>query len=279
MDTTNLRVFAEEREPGLLYLTWEWPADSEPRDPAADRRAVAAALHVRQRIVSGKPEEAGVLVRYVPEEIEKAEIAALVRSTLATEEDLKARSNDLLRRVPTYLNLAQRLALDERISPLPDAARNMGNRRGLGRASLPLQMIPGFRLITRLHTVLPVLQSLASWSRDAPPDVVESHLAGAGLTREQLDLDHGTAQEMMLFAREVSGETAAQVGRKAGELTQQASVLGKQWWGKAREKRDELMEERNSSAATQPEKKSAVDVKEVEAEEPLVQRSDERTEP
>lgn len=277
MDTTNLRVWAEEREPGLIYLTWQWPETVEGRDHAADRRAVASAFHVRQRIEFGKPEGDGVLIRYLPEEIDKAEIAAILRSTLAIDADLKARGNELMRRIPTYLNLAQRLALDERISPLPGAARNMAHRQGVPRAGLPLQMIPGFRLISRLHTILPVLQGLASWSRDAPPDVVENHLASAGLSREQLDLDHATAQEMMLFAREVSSEKAGQVGRKAGELTSQAAVLGKQWWEKAREKRDEFIEERERAAAADPvpEEPAA----QLEPDDDLVQRSDERSEP
>lgn len=242
MDTTSLRVWSEEREPGLVHLTWQWPDDAGERDFAADRRAVASAIGVRQRVKSAIPEGNGVLVRFDPEEMEKKELAEVLRATLAIEADLKTRSNEMVRRVPTYLNLAQRLALDERVSPLPDAARSMTHRRGMSRAALPFQMVPGFRLITRLHTILPVLQSLASWSRDAPPEVVESHLSSAGLSREQLDLDHATADEMMLFAREFSGEKASQVGRKAGELTSQASVIGREWWGKAREKRDEMLE-------------------------------------
>jgi hypothetical protein len=250
LDTTNLRVWSEEREPGLVHITWEWPEDAGERDFASDRRAVASALDVRQRIMSARPEADGVLVRFDPEQIEKKELAEILRSTLAIEEDLKTRGNELMRRVPTYLNLAQKLALDERISPLPDAARSMTHRRGMSKAALPFQMIPGFRLITRLHTILPVLQSLASWSRDAPPEVVESHLGSAGLSREQLDSDYATAHEMMLFAREFSGEKAGQVGRKAGELTSQASVVGRQWWEKAREKRDQMMEpdDRNSGS-------------------------------
>ena len=280
MDTTNLRVWAEEREPGLIHLTWEWPEDTEGRDHAADRRAVAAAFHVRQRIELGKPEGAGVLVRYDPEQMDKAEIAAILRSTLTIEADLKTRSNEMLKRVPTYLNLAQRLALDERISPLPDAARNMSHRpAGIPRAGLPLQMIPGFRMISRLHTIMPVLQGLASWSRDAPPEVVENHLASAGLSREQLDLDHATAQEMMLFAREFSGEKAGQVGRKAGELTSQASVIGRQWWDKAREKRDEMMEEREKSAAAPAQSTPDSNEPDIEASAELVKSADERAEP
>jgi hypothetical protein len=280
LDTTNLRVWAEEREPGLIHLTWEWPEGTEGRDHAADRRAVASAFHVRQRIELGKPEGAGVLVRYDTEQIDKAEIAEILRSTLTIEVDLKTRSNEMLKRVPTYLNLAQRLALDERISPLPDAARNMSHRpAGIPRAGLPLQMIPGFRMISRLHTIMPVLQGLASWSRDAPPEVVENHLASAGLSREQLDLDHATAQEMMLFAREYSGEKAGQVGRKAGELTSQASVIGKQWWDKAREKRDEMLEERERSSAAPAQGTPDSDEPDIEPSAELVKSADERAEP
>src|SRR5690606_29132301 len=103
----------------------------------------------------------------------------------------------------------------------------------------------------RLHMVLPVLQSLASWSRDAPPEVVEHHLQGAGLSREQLDLDYATAQEMMLFVRDYSGEKAEQFTRKTGELASQASVIGRQWFEKAREKRDEFRKQ--YAQAAQPE--------------------------
>jgi hypothetical protein len=279
LDTANVRVWSEEIEPGVVHLTWERPDDGEEHDPATDRRVVAAALHVRQRIESCKPDGEGMLVRYDPEQMDKQEIAAILREALAIETDLKTRSNDLVRRTPTYLNLAQKLALDDRVSPLPDAARNMAASRGSGipRAGLPLHMIPGFRLATRLHMILPALQSLASWSRDAPPDVVEHHLASAGLSREQLDMDHATAQEMMLYAREISGEKAAQVGKKAGELTAQASVIGKQWWQKAREKRDEFVEARDQAA--QPTGETIVDVQ-VEDGDPdeSVERADERSE-
>lgn len=281
MDTANVRVWSEEIEPGVLHLTWEWPDDGEEHDSATDRRVVAAALHVRQRIESCKPDGDGVLVRYDPEQIEKKEIAAILREALAIEADLKTRSNDLVRRTPTYLSLVQKLALDERVSPLPDAARNMAASRGTGfpRAGLPLHMIPGFRLATRLHMLLPALQSLASWSRDAPPEVVEHHLTSAGLTREQLDLDHATAQEMMLYARDFSGEKAAQVGKKAGELSAQASVIGKQWWQKAREKRDEFVESREQAARPSESKEPIIDVQ-VEDDDPgfSVERADERSE-
>ncbi len=237
MDPNEIRAWAEEQAPGVICLTWEWPEGTADRDPAAERRSVAAALAVRQPIQSAKPSGDGVLVRYNPEEIDKTEIAEILRATLVIEEELKDRGSEMLRRVPTYLNLAQRLARDERISPLPGAAREMGQRRGMPGSAGPLQMVPAFRMISRISTILPVLQSLASWSRDAPPDVVEHHLASAGLSREQLDLDHATAHEMMLFAREYSTEKASEIGRKAGELTSQATTIGRDWIRKAQEKR------------------------------------------
>jgi hypothetical protein len=237
VDTNDVRAWAEEQEPGVIFLTWEWPEGTQDRDAAADRRTIASALSVRQRIKSAKPSGDGVLVRYKAEEMEKAEIAEILRSALAVEDDLKSRGNEMLKRVPTYLNLAQKLARDERISPLPGAAREMGHRRGNPVKAAPLQMVPGFRLISRLHTILPVLQSLASWSRTAPPEVVENHLSSAGLSRDQLDLDHATAHEMMLFAREYSTEKAGEIGRKAGELTSQATTMGREWLRKAQEKR------------------------------------------
>lgn len=281
MDTENLRVWSEEIEPGVLHLTWEWPDDGDEHDRATDRRMVAAALHVRQRIESCKPDGDGVLMRYDAEQMDKKEIAAIIRQALTVDTDLKTRSNELMRRTPTYLKLAQKLALDDRLSPLPDAARNMAaSRGGIPRAGLPLHMIPGFRLATRLHTILPALQSLASWSRDAPPEVVEHHLTSAGLSREQLDMDHATAQEMMLYARDFSGEKAAQAGKKAGELSAQASVLGKQWWQKAREKRDEFIESREQSDTVVETTAIVASDEPVEQAEPLesVERADERPE-
>lgn len=245
METSNIRVWAEEQEPGHLYLTWEFPEDSESRDEATDRRAVAAALHVHQFVKSAKPERAGVLVRYDAEHLEKSEIAAILRATLANETPFKDRASDVLKRVPTYLNLAQKLALDSRISPLPDAAQTVTRRPAAGLPpGLPLHMIPGLRMATRVHAALPALQSLASWSQDAEPEVVEGHLASAGLTREQLELDHAAAQEMMFYARDFSGEKAAQAKVIAGDLASQASVTGRHWWEKAREMRDEFVESR-----------------------------------
>lgn len=237
MDTNDVRAWAEEHEPGVILLTWEWPEDAGDRDRAADRRSVASALAVRQRIKSAKPSGDGVLVRYDAEGMDKAEIADILRGTLAVEDDLRARGNEMLKRIPTYLNLAQRLARDERISPLPDAARGMAQRRGTPTGPAALQMIPAFRLLSRVYTILPVLQSLASWSRSAPPDVVENHLSSAGLSREQLDRDHATSHEMVLFAREYSSEKAGDIGRRAGELTSQATSKGREWVRKAQEKR------------------------------------------
>lgn len=276
METSNIRVWSEEYDPGQLYLTWAFPDDAGPRDAANDRRAVAAALHIHPHVKVAKPDGDGVRVQYNPELMEKSEVAAILRTALSNETPFKDRASEVLKRTPTYLNLAQKLALDSRISPLPEAAQSMTRRPATGLpGGLPLQMIPGFRMIGRIQALLPALQSLASWSRDAPPDVVEGHLASAGLSREQLEQDHATAQEMMFYARDFSGEKASQAKDVAGELASQASVIGRQWWEKAREKRDEFVESR---AAAQEAATVAADEEDEQPEHELVEPVDETRE-
>lgn len=282
VDTSEIRVWAEEEEPGFIHVTWAFPDDDDPRDEASDRRAVAATLHVHPHVKNARPEGSGVTVRYDAEQLQKSDIAAMVRAALANSVPFKERASDVLKRVPTYLNLAQKLALDSRVSPLPEAAQNFARRPATGLPpGLPLHVIPGFRLASRIQTALPVLQSLATWSRDAPPEVVAAHLLDAGLSREQLDLDHATAQEMKFYVRDFSGEKAEQAKVIASDLASQASVAGRQWWQKARVLRDEFIESRAGAQAASDDagNETTVTVVENEPEDRLVEAVDEGSEP
>lgn len=223
---TTIRVFAEERAPGELLLTWEWTgAAGVERDAEADARAVAATLGVVRGVSGTTVTPEGVTVLYDAAVVDKARIAGALRGALRLEGDLRARANDLLKRAPTYASLARSLALDERVSPVPEVARQAATRkRGATRAT-PLRLIPGFAFLHQLYTLLPVLRALSSWSREASPEVVEEHLAAVGLSREQLDRDMATAQEGMLLAREKTAGTAS----RAAERAKRARDTAREW--------------------------------------------------
>jgi hypothetical protein len=220
--TTTPRVWAEERGAGRVLLTWEWAEDTPARDRGPEARAAAATISVRAGVTLAEPAEEGVLVEHDPEVITRAELAAALRGALTQEADLKSRANALLRRAPAYANLARSLALDERVSPVPEAARAAAQRRTAPLRATPLRMIPGFPLLSQLPTLIPVLRSLSSWSRNAPPGVVDEHLAGAGMTREQLDRDLATAHEALAFGKSYTRDAAGKVARKASALASSA---------------------------------------------------------
>jgi hypothetical protein len=83
-------------------------------------------------------------------------------------------------------------------------------------------MIPGFRLVSQIQLLIPVLRTLSSWSRTASPEVVHEHLSKVGLSREILDGDLATANEAMAFARAFASEKASVAAAKAGILAGQA---------------------------------------------------------
>jgi hypothetical protein len=229
-----VRVWAEEREGNTLLLTWEWPSGADAgRDRGADGRAAAATIGVRPGVLTAESTSAGVEVTYDPELISKAELAAALRAALALDSDLKTRGNELLKRAPTYARLAKSLALDERVSPVPQAARDAAQAR---RTSAPLRMVPGFSLISQLPTLIPVLRSLSTWSRTAPPGVVDEHLGAHNLTRETLDRDLATAHEMLAFARAYTTEMAGKAARKATSLATQATGAAHDWLQKRNER-------------------------------------------
>lgn len=231
---TAVRVWAEEQGPGELLLTWEWPDDAgTQRDAAGDARSIAAMVGVRPGVLSTEATGNGVRVVFDPAEIGKPELAAALRLALAQESDLRTRIGETAKRAGTYLTLAKTLALDERISPVPEAARAAAKRR-----TGPTAMIPGFTLISRVQTLLPVLRSLSTWSRTAPPGVVEEHLSAAGLSRELLDSDLATTQEAIAFARDYATQTAGRFARKAGALASQATTASREYIEQRNQKRN-----------------------------------------
>lgn len=235
--TDGVRVWAEERGEGehTVLLTWQWPDDdaAAARDFAADARAAAATIGVRPGVLSSEATAGGVLAEYDPALTTRADLAAALRAALALESDLKTRGNELLKRAPAYARLAKALALDERVSPAPQAMREAAEAR---RQTTALRMVPGFSLLSQLPTIIPVLRSLSSWSRTAPPGVVEEHLGAHDLSRAILDRDLATAHEMLAFARAYTTETAAKAARKATSLAAQATGAAHQWLQKKSER-------------------------------------------
>lgn len=228
----DVRVFAESREGNELLLSWLWPEQGDAsREIAADARSVAATIGILDGVSSARPEGDGVAVIVDPEKTSKAELAAAVRRALAQEDDLKARSNAMIKRIPKYASLAAALALDERLSPVPEVARQTAARRVAApvRTAVPLRMVPGLPLITQIHSFIPVMRSLRSWSRTASPDVVEQHFINAGLDRSQLDVDLATAHEAIAFARAYAADTASRVTERATDVATQARDRTRAW--------------------------------------------------
>lgn len=231
----NVRVWAEEREGSEILLTWEWQDNErERRDHDADRRTVAATISVLGGVVSTAPHDAGVTVVYDPDVVTRAEIAAALRSALALEDDLRTRSNDMLRRIPKYATLAASIALDDRLSPVPEVARQTALRRAAG----PTRIIPGFPLLTQIHTIIPMMRSLSSWSRTASPEEVELHFRKVGLSREQLDRDLATSQEAIAHARAQASATTAAMTARATDAASQARTRTREWLRRQQEKLD-----------------------------------------
>jgi hypothetical protein len=223
------------REDGHALLTWQ-RAEPVPdnTDGASDARAVAATVGVMDGVSSATTSEGGVLVTYDPDIVSRQQLAGAVRAALNLDADLKTRGNELMKRMPAYLGLAKALALDERVSPVPEAARQAAASRGTSMraaGALPVagRFIPGLPLITRLQTLVPVLRALGSWSREASPEAVAEQLDRAGLTRDQLDRDLATAQEAVAFARDYASETAGKAASVATAAAIQARDKAREW--------------------------------------------------
>jgi hypothetical protein len=228
--TSDIRVWAEERAPGEILLTWQWPETSgSERDAAADARAIAATVVVLKGVTSAEPTPDGVRVRFDTDAVTRAQIAAALRAALAQEGDLKTRANDLMKRAPDYANLARSLALDERVSPMPEVARQAASRRSGAAGATALRMIPGVPLVSQLYSLLPMLRALGSWSREASPEVVDEHLAAVGLTREVLDRDLATTHEAMLLVKEHTAGAASKAAAKATTAATQARDAAREW--------------------------------------------------
>jgi|GEM_PF-1999040 len=233
--TLRSRVWAETRGEGEVLLTWQ-RAEPVPEDAnkAADARAVAATVGVLAGVTSATAAEGGVVVTFDPAVVSRPQLANAVRAALNLDTDLRTRGNELMKRTPAYLGLAKSLALDERVSPVPEAARQAAATRSTSlrtAGALPVagRFIPGFPLIARLHTLVPVLKALGSWSREESPEAVEEHLQRAGLTREQLDRDLATAQEAVAFARDYAAERVGKAAATATTAALQARAKAREW--------------------------------------------------
>lgn len=224
----TIRVWAEDDGDDALRLTWAWEPEPEAaRDPAADARSVAALVSVIPGVLSSEALDDGIRVVWDASQTTKTEIAAAVRDALSQPDDLKTRANDMVRRIPTYLSLARALALDERVSPVPEAARQVSSRGAT--SAMPLRFIPGFPLVSKVIGILPVLGTLSSWSREASPEVVAEHLGAVGLTREQIDRDLATARESLDFARRFASDKAGAAATRAASALTRARSATRDW--------------------------------------------------
>lgn len=227
----RIRVFAEDLSERQMRLSWRFEDDPNPRDEANDRRRVASWLAIRPEVRNARLDPEGVVISYDPEAAERQIFGEVVRHALSIEDDLRTRAESLARRAPVYGNLAQRIARDGRLSPLPNAARQaVSQQTGAGAgASAALRFVPGATLIRRLRMLLPVVQELASWSREAPPEIVDEHLTAVGLDRATLEADNATAHEAVSFAREIASEKASEYASRASKSARSAIESGRAW--------------------------------------------------
>ncbi|CAN5509165.1 hypothetical protein BH23CHL2_BH23CHL2_17740 [soil metagenome] len=238
---SRIRVWAEDLSATDLRITWFDREAEEEIQPSLERRRVAGWLAVQPGVRSARLDPEGVLVRYDPERLDRGRIAEHVRSAVNDTTPLRERADLLLKRAPTYGNLARKLALDDRISPIPGAAKQAAGARAAGGMGgnvamrTAMRFVPGAALITRIHTLVPMLMELSQWSREADPEIVDQHLGSVGLDRETLKADTITAHEIRLYARDSASETTAELGEMASAKARQAISKGREFLGTMRE--------------------------------------------
>ncbi len=234
VEAHRIRVWAEDLSPTEMRVTWQMPDVQAPEEERSQRRRVAAWLTVTAGTRSASPEADAVRVRYDPQALERAAVGDDVRRALSDDVPFRQRADELMKRAKIYGNLAGKLALDDRISPLPDAAKQAAAAQRSGGPGGNMAMrtaarfVPGAGLITRIQTLLPVLTELSKWSRENDPEIVESHLASVGLDRATLRQDTVTAHEIKFYARDSASETAAVLGEKASAGARQALATGRE---------------------------------------------------
>ncbi len=229
----GIRVWAEHLDEDRMRITWTQEAGSEPdTNEISQRRRVAAWIGVLPAVISSTPDPDGVLVRYDPLNLNRSMVRDIVIKSISDNDSLRSRTDDLMRRSPTYANLARKLALDSRTSPIPSAAKQAASSSGTqGFAgskmrSTALRFIPGATTVTRIHMMLPMLRELSSWSRNTDPAVVDEHLRAVGLSRGQLQRDTVTATEIQFYARDYAGETTKQIADRASIGAKMAYSMG-----------------------------------------------------
>lgn len=231
-DIQRIRVWAEDFTATEMRVSWEIPKELEVDGERQQRRRVAAWLSVTSGVKSASPDDEGVSVRYNPEKLDRSLVGEDVRSALDDDMPLKERADELMGRAKIYGNLARKLALDDRISPLPGAAKQAVASSAAGGGSntvmrTAVRFVPGAGLITRMQSLLPMLTELSKWSREADPEIVESHLASVGLDRETLRRDTITAHEIRFYAKDSASETASALGDRASASARQAISAGR----------------------------------------------------
>ncbi len=121
-------------------------------------------------------------------------------------------------RLPRYLNLAQALARDNRVS----ASRKAALAAGIGYVALPLDLVPGIiPILGQLDDLAALLLSLRYALNGCSDDVVEEHLHRAGLSTTALEADLATVRATGIWL--VVG--GVKLGTRA--ITAPFSLLGK----------------------------------------------------
>ncbi len=245
IENLKTRVWAEDLTATEMRITWEMPGSDDGGEDRHQRRRVAAWLTVVPGVSSASIDDDSVRVRYAPDTLDSGTLGDEVRGAVHDDTPLRQRSDELLKRAPTYGNLARKLALDDRISPLPGAAKQAVAARakgGGGRGTAvrtAARFIPGATLITRIQMLVPMLTELSTWSREADPEIVEQHLASVKLDRDTLRRDTITAHEIRYYARDSAVETASALGAKASAGARQAISAGREMISSMREAYDE----------------------------------------
>ncbi|MCL6472586.1 MAG: DUF1232 domain-containing protein [Firmicutes bacterium] len=137
-------------------------------------------------------------------------------------EDLKHDLMPILKRMPAYAKLTAGLAKDPRIAK-SDKAKLAA---GLGYLASPIDLIPGIiPILGQLDDILAVLIAVNNVLSSSPKEIIEPHLAEAGLTYAIVDKDIVTIKRVL---KDISVTLVKKTGRG---LLKAGRYIGKKMFG------------------------------------------------
>lgn len=137
-------------------------------------------------------------------------------------EDLKRDLVPILKRMPAYAKLVTGLAKDPRIAK-SDKAKLAA---GLGYLASPIDLIPGIiPVLGQLDDILAILMVVNNVLSSSPKEIIEPHLAEAGLTYAMVNEDIETIKRTL---KDISVTLVKKTGRG---LLKAGRYIGKKMFG------------------------------------------------